>query len=405
MNDSTNAAAATRACRALDYLHEFLASTAPSKPLAPAKLLEDLCRAFGVPGAGIAGPLGGTLQVQHRFPAGGPAQRFPWEDQPQLLTPLRGKLAAAVSCRGTGVSFLLAAMPGPEGNQRLIWLEGLEQQSWSSADESALVLAAQLLGPRLAEAPGNRFFLSLDEARLQQRLQDAGTISARIAHAFDNILTGILGFAELTLGQTPAASPNRQFLEEVVRAAQQGVQLTQQLHFFSRCAVPTVGPAVVAYATAEEEARLGNLLPPDVKFRVEVPADLPPVAIDAELLRQVLAHLLDNAREALAGPGSIVLTARRAELPAGADNDLLGQPVQGACVEIVVADSGPEIAPEVRRRLFQEPFFSTKPRHRGLGLAIVYRIVQAHRGCFRVASGPTATTVTLYLPLAVAAKT
>src|SRR5262249_15253061 len=152
-----------------------------------------------------------------------------------------------------------------------------------------------------AEQPGNRFLPGLDQARLRERLLDAGTISGRIAHAFDNILTGILGFAELTLSQTGANSPHHPFLEEVLKAAQQGVLLTQQLHFFSRCAVPTVGPATLAYAAAEEEARFRPLLPPGVEFRVDVPADLPSIAMDAQLLRQVIGHLLDNAREAMTG--------------------------------------------------------------------------------------------------------
>src|SRR5262249_50935280 len=149
----------------------------------------------------------------------------------------------------------------------------------------------------------------LDGARLQQRLQDAGTISGRIAHAFDNILTGIQGFAELSLTQMERSSPNLPYLEEVVRAAQQGVQLTQQLHFFSRCAVPTAGPATLAYVVGEEESRLRGVLGPAVKLRVDVDADLPALVIDAELLRQVVAHLLENAREAISGPGEITLAA------------------------------------------------------------------------------------------------
>src|SRR5262249_3717232 len=138
------------------------------------------------------------------------------------------------------------------------------------------------------------FFAGLDQARLHQRLQDAGTISGRIAHAFDNVLTGVMGFAELTLSQTDARSPNHPFLEEVVKAAEQGVQLPQQLPFFGRCAVPTRGPAILSHVISEEEGRLRPLLEPGVILKVDVPADMPAVAIDAELLRQVLAHLLDN---------------------------------------------------------------------------------------------------------------
>jgi signal transduction histidine kinase len=233
-------------------------------------------------------------------------------------------------------------------------------------------------------------------------MQDAGVISGRVAHAFDNVLTGILGFAELTLTQTEPRSSVRGFIEEVLRAAQNGVELTQQLHLFSRCAIPTAGPTTLAYAIEEEEARQRGLLEPTTSFTVRLEPDLPPVAIDASLLRQVLGQLLDNAREALTGPGTIALTARRAVLGPNGVNGLLGQPQPGPCVEVAVTDSGPGLSADTRRRLLHEPFFTTKPRHRGLGLPVVYRILEAHRGCFRLESEPgQGTTVRLFLPLAV----
>jgi len=232
-------------------------------------------------------------------------------------------------------------------------------------------------------------------------MQDAGVISGRVAHAFDNVLTGILGFAELTLTQTEPRSSVRGFIEEVLRAAQNGVELTQQLHLFSRCAIPTAGPTTLAYAIEEEEARQRGLLEPTTSFTVRIDPDLPAVAIDAGLLRQVLGQLLDNAREALTGPGTITLTARRAVLGANGVGGLLGHPLPGPCVEVTVADSGPGLSADTRRRLLHEPFFTTKPRHRGLGLPVVYRILEAHRGCFRIESEPgQGTTVRLFLPLA-----
>ena len=232
-------------------------------------------------------------------------------------------------------------------------------------------------------------------------MQDAGVISGRVAHAFDNVLTGILGFAELTLTQTEPRSSVRGFIEEVLRAAQNGVELTQQLHLFSRCAIPTAGPTTLAYAIEEEDARQRGLLESTVSFTVRIDPDLPPVAIDGGLLRQVLGQLLDNAREALTGPGTITLTARRAVLGPNAVAGLWGQPQPGPCVEVAVTDSGPGLSADTRRRLLHEPFFTTKPRHRGLGLPVVYRILEAHRGCFRIESEPgQGTTVRLFLPLA-----
>lgn len=243
----------------------------------------------------------------------------------------------------------------------------------------------------------------LDPIRLQQRMQDAGTMSGRVAHAFDNILTGILGFAELTLSQTETRSPIRPFIEEVLRAAQHGVQFTQQLHQFSRCGMCTAGPTPLDQVILEEEARLRTDLEPGIDLQITVPADLPAVAMDPDLLRQAVGHVLDNAREALGGKGTMTLVAQRCERNGNAPPNLLGQPIQGPCLEIRVTDSGPGLSAEARRRLFTDPFFTTKPRHRGLGLAVVYRILNAHRGCFHLDSRPNeGTAVHLFLPLAAA---
>lgn len=401
MNESTQSPTDPQTRSVLEFLQSQLAVHAANKPQAGVTVLEGLARVFNADSAGEAGPLEGTPLVLHRWPTNAESGRLPWDEQPQLLTPLRVKPTAAVRCNSAGKAFLVSAIPAAAGRNQILWVERSGNREWCSTSETNLVLAARVLAPLFPAAKsGDALFSGLDQPRLQERLQDAGTISARVAHAFDNILTGILGFAELTLSQTEAQSPNRGFLEEVVRAAQQGVSLTQQLHFFSRCAVPTVGPATLAYVFGEEQARLRSVLPPSVTLKVDVPPELPSVAMDAELLRQVVGHLLDNAREALPAAGALTLSARRMTLEPGQSADLLGQPVPGPCVEVVVTGTGPEITPDIRRRLFQEPFFSTKPRHRGLGLAIVYRVLQAHRGSFRLVTGPDATSVHLYLPLA-----
>ena len=84
---------------------------------------------------------------------------------------------------------------------------------------------------------------------------------------------------------------------------------------------------------------------------------------------------------------------------------LLGRVGVGGYLQITVSDTGPGIKPEVRRRLFVEPFFTTKVRHRGLGLAIAYRVLCSHRGGILLESVPppgTGTQVRVVLPLAAA---
>ncbi len=233
---------------------------------------------------------------------------------------------------------------------------------------------------------------------LLQRFQDGAVISSRLAHSFDNILTGIIGFSELSMQMLPSGSPVSQYLGEVLQAAQNGVVLTQQLHHFGRASTVTAGPTQLAVVVADEESRVARTLPPSVTLKIDLPADLPSLAIGIEALRQVIGHLLDNAREATAA-GTITLSAREAAADAPHPAELPRPLGAGPFVEITVADTGSGMTPEASQRLATEPFFTSKARHSGLGLPTVQRILRAHGGAFRLSSVPgEGTSARVFLP-------
>ena len=149
--------------------------------------------------------------------------------------------------------------------------------------------------------------------------------------------------------------------------------------------LPTPGRA--ALEGQEAPSPLFSAKESGVNLRLNVPTDLPAVALDSEHLGHVLSALLDNAREALVGPGSISVSARQVDLSEADCQDLFGSARAGAHVEITIADTGIGLTPDVQKRLFSEPFFTTKPRRRGVGLAISYGILHAHRGGVRLHPG------------------
>jgi len=122
--------------------------------------------------------------------------------------------------------------------------------------------------------------------------------------------------------------------------------------------------------------------------RTELTPDLPKVMADPEAMKRALANLVDNAAEAM--QDSLVREIYiSTSLLAGKD-----------MVEVVVADTGPGVSPELKERLFL-PYFSTKERGTGLGLAIVSRIVEDHHGNIRVEENlPLGARFTMELPLA-----
>src|SRR5262249_37974329 len=126
----------------------------------------------------------------------------------------------------------------------------------------------------------------------------------------------------------------------------------------------------------------------NVRIESDVAAALPAVAVEGGGLQMILGHLLDNAVEASTKDGLVQVTARLVELAPADLAGFLGRPATGPHVEVRIADSGPGLPDEARRRVFVEPFFTTKFRHRGLSLAVVYRMLYAHRRGVQVDPAP-----------------
>ncbi len=241
-----------------------------------------------------------------------------------------------------------------------------------------------------------------DLCHRRERLEEAAAVVGRLAHDFGNVLTSILGFAELTLSQLRSDSDVMPYVTEMQRAAQQGAQFISELRLFSRRSAVQPRPASVAAVAAEEQSRAEPNWVPGCELRVGVLANLPHVAIDVDPLRQILSRLLDNAHEACVGKESLVsLTARVVDLTEADTHHLLGNVSPGPHVEITIADNGKGLSPVAQQCLFREMFFTTKPRHRGLGLAIVYGILHAYRGGLRIDPiSDSGTVVRVVLPVA-----
>jgi CheY-like chemotaxis protein len=199
----------------------------------------------------------------------------------------------------------------------------------------------------------------------------------------------------------PAGSLPHRYVSEVYQAAQQGAHLVHQLQLFSRRRGPAARPTSLAAVVAEEERRLRAAWGPGLALHVAVPRDLPSVLVEADALRHLLTALLENAREAIGGEGIVTLSAHGTELSAADCLELIGNAAPGPHLEVTVTDTGSGFSPEARERLFREMFFTTRPRHRGLGFAVVYGILQMHRGGFRLGPDPAqGSAVRVFLPVA-----
>jgi signal transduction histidine kinase/FixJ family two-component response regulator len=382
-------------CRsALDCALRWL-SNPDSASLSLTEMLADLARAFAASAAGIA-QLPGGEPVARSTPIETP---LPWQQHPELLRDLAGATIAQ-TFRQDGVHWLLSVIDGDAPANGLLWLAAPATREWSSDEAAALTLTGQALARHLSrrqDAP--RWARQLHLQHHHQRFEEAAAAGRRILHDFGNVLTGLLGFSELALGLVPQNHPVASYLSEIQRAGQRGERLTQALSLFTRRHWPEAPPARLAAVIAEEQRRIGGKTS-GVSYEVNIPSDLPNVAIGVEPLRHIVAQLFDNAVEAAAPRPNIKVSARSRSLTAEQCLDLFGVAEPGSYVEVAVVDNGSGLSPEVCRRLLVEPFFTTKTRQRGYGLAVVHGILVSHRGALAIEPLADGTAARVYLPLA-----
>jgi signal transduction histidine kinase len=226
-------------------------------------------------------------------------------------------------------------------------------------------------------------------ARRAEKLAALGTLAAGLAHELNNPIGIICSRIEVTLLEAEATGlPEavRNDLKVLHRNAQRVARIAQGLLSFSRPSGGTHGSVhlndVVRETLLLAERQVTRA---GVALAVETADALPPVRGDGNALEQVLLNLVTNAAAAVEAGGAIAITTRR-------------HPERAGSVQLIVADSGRGIPPDVLPRIF-DPFFSTKPGGTGLGLAVSEGIVREHGGTIDVESTPgQGTRFTITLP-------
>ncbi len=251
-------------------------------------------------------------------------------------------------------------------------------------------------GERQSERERAKLQAQLTQA---QKMESVGRLAGGVAHDFNNMLNVVYGHAEMALLEVPADSPVHRDLEEIYTAAKRSADLTRQLLAFARQEV--VSPQVLNLneAITPMLQLLRRLIGEDIDLVWKPAAALPPIHIDLSQVDQLLANLSVNARDAIAGVGTLVIETSRIAL----DEEFCtahGGLKPGPYVLLAVSDDGCGMDKETAERIF-EPFFTTKiaGEGTGLGLSTVYGIVKQNNGAVTVYSEPgQGTTFRVYFP-------
>jgi PAS domain S-box-containing protein len=240
----------------------------------------------------------------------------------------------------------------------------------------------------------------LDRFAHTARMEAIGQLAGGIAHDFNNLLVGILGGADILRHEFPPHSPQASNLELIRRSARRASELTQQLLGFARRGRQRSEPTELHLVINETVGLLSRTLGKDVSIVVSLSAKQSVVMGDPAQLKQVIVNLAINARDAMPDGGELtILTHDLVLKPAlGMSEELPA----GRYVEMVIRDTGMGIEADKLPRIF-EPFFTTKPvgQGTGMGLAMIYGIVEEHGGRITVESTPgEGSAFSVLLPIA-----
>ena len=231
-----------------------------------------------------------------------------------------------------------------------------------------------------------------EERLIFSKMESLGVLAGGIAHDFNNILTVILGNINLAMLDLPKEYGGQEILTEAEKACFQAQNLARQLLTFAKGGAPikelvAIEPLIRESATfaCRGSALRGEFTLPDNLWALEV---------DPGQINQVFQNLIINAIQAMPGGGTIKIQAENLVL--AAESDLPLSP--GRYVKISFQDQGGGMPTKYLAKIF-DPYFTTKQKGSGLGLATSYFIIKNHHGHIAVDSKlGVGTTFTIYLP-------
>lgn len=238
-----------------------------------------------------------------------------------------------------------------------------------------------------------------NQLRQAQKMESVGRLAGGIAHDFNNMLQAIIGFAELAMVKIKKGSAHEEDLIQISQAAQRAADLTRQLLAFARRQPVSLKVLDLNRTVASMLDMLKRIIGEDIKLVWKQNVAPCQVKMDPAQIDQILANLLVNARDAIAGIGRVIIETGYTVFDESYCRVNPGF-IPGEYALLEVSDTGSGMDKETVSQIF-EPFFTTKEvgKGTGLGLAMVYGIVKQNNGVIKVISEPgRGTTFKIYLP-------
>jgi PAS domain S-box-containing protein len=246
-----------------------------------------------------------------------------------------------------------------------------------------------------------------DRKQLEEQLEQAhrvdslGRLAATVAHEFNNVLMGMLPFAELLQKKAPSPELTARATQHILNSIQRGKRVTHDILRYTQPAQPAIESLEIAKwwkgFVAEAHVLMGD--------HIAMTVDMEPLTVMADVnqLSQVFANLVSNARDAMRDGGKLSIRARTPERDETFSFGYVPDPSR--FLQISVSDTGTGMTPDVLRHAF-DPLFTTKPNGgTGLGLAVTQQVVTRHGGfIFAESVVGSGSTFHIFLPKGTAAR-
>jgi PAS domain S-box-containing protein len=327
-------------------------------------------------------------------------QNYIYIRRPEELPP--EALSEREFMRSRGLQTILA-VPMREGS-RLVGFLGLHcanpDRLWVKENITFLQMCSDILLSAMTRKRGEdeRELLQTQLAH-SQKMEAVGKLSGGIAHDFNNMLLPIIGYSDMLLDTFDAQDPRAGDIAEIRKAAERAATLTRQLLAFSRKQVISKQVFDLNGAITNLESMLKAIIGENISLTADFTARPLLVKADPGQIDQVIMNLVINARDSMPHGGTISVTTGQTTAASGRVALISKAIPRGDYAYIEVCDDGSGMKPELIERIF-EPFYTTKGLDgTGLGLSVVYGILEQHMGGVVVESQPgRGSSFTVFLP-------